>query len=173
MDIRNGYKLCYHFFIFVFSFSFSTLFFCLVLAQIVLSATHTSTSLEHKPDVLNTSEYFPIARNWLDSTYDKSIQFLQILKRRFHNVTTNWCDSLPYAQKLFCLEVTDRSTPNALNWIDNVSHDQSIIGSLPRNVVNMAMQKLRSDCLNACYNDSVANFLFMEQKFTLVMLFIH
>ena len=148
MDIRDHYKLSYSSF-------FLFLLFYVSASFIVFFHTTSALSKPIEPDPLNISPY--ISEKW--TVYGEDTQFLQTLRRRFHNVTNNWCNNLPYEQRLLCLEVLDRSTADALSWIDNIPHNQSIIGSLPRYIVGQAMQKMRSDCLNACYNDSVAQLL--------------
>ena len=158
-DMKNHYKLSYNFFIFVLYISFHMLALALVSPQTLANTTmsiNIATHLKHKPDPLDIS-YIP--KEWLDLSYTENTQFLQTLRQRFHDEMTNWCRNFPYAERLLCLEVSNRSPSDAFNWIDYIPHNQSVIGKLPQFIVEEAMQKVQFDCLNACHDDFVAKLL--------------
>ncbi len=163
MDLRNYYKLLYSFLIFFLFFLFHTLVFSLVSSQLAASTTTMSTdfatSLERKLNPLDMSLYSYLPEEPLRLSYGENAQFLQTLRERFQDVTTKWCSNLSYGERLICLEVLDRSTPDNLDWIDRIPDTQSIIGNLPRYIEQEAIQKIQTDCLNACYDDSVAKLL--------------
>ena len=159
MDIRNYYKLLYSFLIFFLFLLFHTLVFSLVSSQAATStvmSAYLATPLERKQDPLGMSLYSYLPEEPLRLSYGENAQFLQALGERFQDVTTKWCRNLSYGERLICLEVLDRSIPDTLDWIDRIPDAQSIIGNLPRYIEQEAIQKIQTDCLNACYDDSVA-----------------